>query len=53
MNKRGVSSRSPYIIVGVLVWIGLLKSGVHVTLAGVLLLLFILIKDADNPNYRL
>lgn len=49
MNKRGVSSRSPYILVGILVWVGLLKSGVHATLAGVLLALFIPIKDKDNP----
>ncbi len=50
MNRRGVASRSPYILIGVLVWIGLLKSGVHATLAGVLLALFIPMKDKDNPD---
>ena len=50
MNKRGVSDRSPYIIVGILVWIGLLKSGVHATLGGVVLAMFIPIKDAKNPQ---
>lgn len=50
MNMRGVSSRSPYIIIGILVWIGLLKSGVHATLGGVLLALFIPIKDSENPQ---
>lgn len=50
MNKRGVSNRSPYIIVGILVWIGLLKSGVHATLGGVVLAMFIPIKDAENPQ---
>ena len=50
MNKRGVSSRSPYLLVGLLVWVSLLKSGVHATLAGVLLAIFIPIKDRDDPS---
>ena len=50
MNRRGVETRSPYILIGLIVWIGLLKSGVHATLAGVLLAMFIPLKSKDNPE---
>jgi Na+:H+ antiporter, NhaA family len=35
-NKSGIRRPLPYIIFGVLLWLGLLKSGVHATLAGVI-----------------
>lgn len=41
MSRRGVSSVSPYIWVGVVMWVAVLKSGVHATLAGVALAAFI------------
>jgi NhaA family Na+:H+ antiporter len=50
MNYRGVNSSSPYILVGLLVWIGLLKSGVHATLGGVILAMFIPIKTGARPG---
>jgi len=37
MNKIGVTRISAYILVGVVLWIAVLKSGVHATLAGVLI----------------
>lgn len=37
MNQRGVTRPAAYVIVGVLLWIFVLKSGVHATLAGVAL----------------
>ncbi|MFT5500261.1 MAG: NhaA family Na+:H+ antiporter [Woeseiaceae bacterium] len=41
MNRKGVSSVSPYIWVGMIMWIAVLKSGVHATLAGIALAAFI------------
>lgn len=36
INSRGVTRIAPYILLGVLMWIFMIKSGVHATLAGVL-----------------
>ncbi len=40
-NNRNVVSKSPYILIGIVMWIATLKSGVHATLAGVLLAMFV------------
>ena len=37
MNRRGVDRLSFYMIVGAVLWVAVLKSGVHATLAGVVL----------------
>ena len=36
-NRMGVAKKAAYIIVGVVLWVSVLKSGVHATLAGVAL----------------
>lgn len=41
MNKRGVLGIAPYVIVGFIFWVAVLKSGVHATLAGVITAFFI------------
>ena len=50
MKKRGVSSVSPYLWVGLIMWVSVLKSGVHATLAGVALAGFIPLSVADQPD---
>lgn len=41
INKLGVRSTAAYIIIGLCLWLAVLKSGVHATLAGVITALFI------------
>jgi NhaA family Na+:H+ antiporter len=41
LNRMGVTTRTPYVIVGIALWLGVLKSGIHATIAGVILALFI------------
>ncbi|MFB3116413.1 MAG: Na+/H+ antiporter NhaA [Gammaproteobacteria bacterium] len=53
LNRRRVTSLTPYIIIGVIFWAAVLKSGVHATLAGVVLALFIPLRvkneDGNSP----
>ena len=48
MNKKGVTNIAPFILVGAVLWTAVLKSGVHATLAGVVLAFFIPLKDPAN-----
>jgi NhaA family Na+:H+ antiporter len=50
MKKRGVTSLSPYIWVGLIMWVSVLKSGVHATLAGVTLAAFIPLTVPNEPG---
>lgn len=50
LNKKGVTKLSPYILVGIFLWICVLKSGVHATLAGVALAMFIPLKAKNKQG---
>ncbi len=55
MNRLGVVKKAAYIIVGVVLWVSVLKSGVHATLAGVALAFTIPLnsKNAEGENFSL
>ncbi len=50
LNNRNWVSHSSYMMVGVVLWIALLKSGVHATLAGVILAAFIPMRSRTDPD---
>ncbi|MCY4226855.1 MAG: Na+/H+ antiporter NhaA [Gammaproteobacteria bacterium] len=47
LNKMGVNRLLPYILVGLVMWVAVLKSGVHATLAGVAIAFFIPLRTKD------
>ncbi len=48
LHQRNVCNYSPYMFVGIVMWIAMLKSGVHATLAGVLVAAFIPMNNHKN-----
>lgn len=51
LNLRGVVSIVPYLLIGLVMWIAVVKSGVHATLAGVVLALFIPLRNPQRPEH--
>jgi len=52
MNRSNVASRTAYLLVGFIMWVAVLKSGVHATLAGVVLgfcIPYTIPKQASSP----
>jgi len=53
LNRFGVNKLAAYVVVGVFMWVCVLKSGVHATLAGVVLALTIPLKTKDEDGHSL
>ncbi len=52
LNRAGVTRLSPYLVLGVVLWLAVLKSGVHATLAGVALGMAIPLRGARDRGER-
>jgi Na+:H+ antiporter, NhaA family len=50
LNVAGVARRAPYILAGVFLWVCVLKSGIHATLAGVVVGLAIPLRAPHVPS---
>ncbi len=50
LNRMGVRRIAAYLIVGVFLWIFVLRSGVHATLAGIVVAAFIPLKSCDDHS---
>lgn len=50
-NRQGYEAKSLYVFVGLIMWVALLKSGVHATLGGVLVAMFIPMSSTTDPKY--
>lgn len=51
LNRKNVIEYSPYMVIGIVMWIAMLKSGVHATLAGVLVAMFIPMRSKKDPSF--
>ena len=50
LNRMGVRRLAAYLLVGAFIWLFVLKSGVHATLAGVIVAAFIPLKSCDDHS---
>jgi len=50
LNRSRVTSVGPYVIVGLIIWVCVLKSGIHATLAGVITALAVPLSDGKGGS---
>ena len=51
LHSRNIVDKSPYLFIGIIMWVAMLKSGVHATLAGVVLAAFIPMSDNKDAGH--
>ena len=51
LHHRNIVDKSPYLLLGLVMWIAMLKSGVHATLAGVVVAAFIPMNDRQDDMH--
>ncbi len=51
LNRKGISRLAPYILTGIVLWVAVLESGIHATLAGVITAFFIPMHCRKMPGY--
>lgn len=51
LNRIGFESKSGYIFIGIIMWVAMLKSGVHATLSGVIMAMFIPMRSKDDTHF--
>ncbi|MFH2040189.1 MAG: Na+/H+ antiporter NhaA [Chloroflexota bacterium] len=51
LNRRGTESKSIFLLIGIVMWVAMLKSGIHATLTGVIVAMFIPIRSNSKPDY--
>lgn len=50
LNWMRVMRVAPYMLAGIIIWVAVLKSGIHATLAGVVIGLLMPLKNPNNPG---
>ena len=50
LNRARVTHIGPYVVIGLVIWVCVLKSGIHATLAGVVTAMAIPLKDAQGGS---
>ncbi|WP_435547198.1 Na+/H+ antiporter NhaA, partial [Desulfobacterium sp. N47] len=49
LNRGGIRHVLPYAVIGIFLWLALLKSGIHATVAGIILALMIPTRPSNTP----